>query len=441
MVPQPRGAGERRRHRAEGRSGTERAAAAVALRRYVDHVGAERAYRVVVEPEALRETALAVLRHHIGGGAEPEREGAAGGGRAVDADALLAAVLVVEHERVVRRREVDGEPAEEVGAAGRLDLHDVGAEVAQHAAQLGHDGTDAERDDAQPATAGGRDRRRRVAGRRVRLAKSPSSVAGRRRRTARPGGRRRQVAGKGRDRGVAQVRKAGAPEESARARLRRDRRTPRGGSTGAIGRPSRSPCATTSSRGASGQGAGGDGSQRAECGLCGGHAVDPHGAVAQAAPRITLTSVMPWPASAPSAAPEAPGRAAAARIGPARRRLRAGQQRGERAQLARRHGQHAHPAVGDGHDERRPIGIARADGRQYGKVARVVDERDAPRRQARHGRLLHRHLDGVAVPVACTGDERRQGAGHAGDRRAVVGLEARQPAWRPIREAGRPLRA
>ena len=127
--------------------------------------------------------------------------------------------------------------------------------------------------------------------------------AGRRCRSARPRRCRRQVAGKGRDRGVAQVRKAGAPEEPARARLLRrdellgavdgcDRQTRAGARAPPprrACRPDRAPAATARS---------------VPSAACAAVVLSIRTGSREAAPRITLTSVMPWPASAPSAAPK-----------------------------------------------------------------------------------------------------------------------------------------
>src|SRR5262249_40060479 len=129
MVPEPRRAREGGVERTVGGRFAERTTAAEALRREGDDVGAPAADRGGVEPPARGDGAAAVLGDDVRGGAEVERERAADGGFEIEADAALAAVLVVEGPRAVRRAGVDGESAEEVRARRRFDLDDLRAEV------------------------------------------------------------------------------------------------------------------------------------------------------------------------------------------------------------------------------------------------------------------------------------------------------------------------
>src|SRR5262249_30330055 len=113
------------------------------------------------------ETALAVLGDDVRRGAEPAREVPALGRVEVEADASLAAILVVEHPRAVRTPWLGRQPAGEVRARLRLDLDHLRAEVAEQPAQLRDDRADAEIHDPETdehrtvRRSGRRDRRAR----------------------------------------------------------------------------------------------------------------------------------------------------------------------------------------------------------------------------------------------------------------------------------------
>jgi hypothetical protein len=92
-------------------------------------------------------------------------------------------------------------------------------------------------------------------------------------------------------------------------------------------------------------------------------------------------------------------------------------------------------AVGRRKHERGAVAVAREHARQEGIALGVVDERDAPRVERGERRLLHRHLDRLAPPVAGARQDRRERAGDGDGRGAVVSEEAREPARRPVGEA------
>ena len=97
-------AGEPGVERTVGGHLAERPAAPVALRRHVDHVGVDAPHVVVAEPETVEHAAAEVLGDDVGAGAQLQREAAALLGRQVERDALAAAVLGVEGERLVELR-------------------------------------------------------------------------------------------------------------------------------------------------------------------------------------------------------------------------------------------------------------------------------------------------------------------------------------------------
>src|SRR6185369_9265293 len=124
------------------------------------------------------------------------------------------------HERAVRRGEVEGQAAQEVGAPGRLDLHDLGAQVAQRAAQLRADGADAEAHDAKAG-----ERRAgidSVGGRRMPARREVAAVlAGRGHRTREDGRGCGETAREWRNRRATEMWKSGLAEEVAHTRLLR----------------------------------------------------------------------------------------------------------------------------------------------------------------------------------------------------------------------------
>ena len=218
MVPEPRGARERCVQRTEGGHLAERTAAAVALRAEVDDVGPEPPHVLVVEAPAADDPAAVVLRHHVGGGAEAPRQLAAALRPEVEADALLAAVLVVEGPGTIRRVGLDGDAPEEIEVGARLELHDVGAELSEHPAHFRHDCADPEVDDAHA----GERRARGAAARRGRGARRESgsvvrAASGRRPRQDHRGAR--EVERRRRERRAADVWKPRRPEVAADARL------------------------------------------------------------------------------------------------------------------------------------------------------------------------------------------------------------------------------
>ena len=121
---------------------------------------------------------------------------------------------------------------------------------------------------------------------------------------------------------------------------------------------------------------------------------------------------------------------------------RFGEQRQERAPVARRDGEEPHVAVRRRHHERGAVGVARIGRRAApGRRARSRRSRITPRVERGERRLLHRHLDGLPRPCARAVEQRRERPGDGDDRRAVVRLVARKPAGRTVREARGPERA
>src|SRR5206468_6572380 len=107
-------------------------------------VGSHAANVLVVEAPFGDDAAAVVLGDHVCRGAEMERELAAAWRAQVEAHALLPAAFDVERPAAVRLVALERHEPQEVEVRARLDLDHFRTELAQEAAELGHDRADAE---------------------------------------------------------------------------------------------------------------------------------------------------------------------------------------------------------------------------------------------------------------------------------------------------------
>ncbi len=148
VVPEHVHAAEAGVERSVGRHLAERPAAAVALRRRVDHPRVHargRARSRVRAGRARRPAGSRPRRRPLAHSASASSRPALGG--EVERDAAAAAALVVEREAPVDQLDLAAAHAQHVEVGPRLDLDHVGAELRQDAAELGHHRGDAELDD------------------------------------------------------------------------------------------------------------------------------------------------------------------------------------------------------------------------------------------------------------------------------------------------------